>query len=148
MDGVADIPGFSGYRVGPTGRVTSVRSGTEIAVRLYNGRPQVQLSVNGKARREWVSGLVFRAHVGCLHAGERIAYRDGDPTNVSADNLFAADESTGTESTRKRRLTSGEIAELVTLHNSGATESRLADLFGVDEVEIRFVLGQARRLVV
>lgn len=81
-----DADGF--YAVSDLGRVRRERTGRILKPFATRGGPCVSLSVGGQARTAHVATLVAMAHLGPPPWGvRRLAYRDGDRSNVRAENL-------------------------------------------------------------
>lgn len=85
---------FPGYEVSNRGRVRNRTSGDALKIQYRNGRPFVSVKATvGEQRQTSVSVafLVLQAFVGPPPEGERgivAGFKDGDPENANASNLF------------------------------------------------------------
>lgn len=157
------IPGFEGlYSVSDHGRVRaeprSVRrtdgrvqqrvGGILAPGAVQSGHLMVTLCRDGSRDRRRVHRLVLEAFVGPNPPGTEGCHNDGDPTNNRLENLRwdtvlanKADRERHGRTARGERhgrskLTVAQVAELRRLRAAGATQTSLAERFGISQPHV------------
>lgn len=109
---VPDADGL--YSVSDLGHIRRDRTGRVLKPWGTRGGLYVTMSIGGARRDTHVATLVARVHLGPPPWGvQRLAYRDGDPTNVRADNLRWVIARTAHHSSDLSSLTNEELMSLI-----------------------------------
>jgi len=139
---------FPDYEVSDWGRIRSMKRAAPriLSPWLHNsGRyPAVKLSVRGQPQQSTlVHQLVCKAFHGPKpSARHEVAHWDGNPTNVRADNLrWALPTENNADKTRhgthfndgqfKPQLTNEDVREIRRLLETGVSQRRIAEQFGI-----------------
>lgn len=109
------VPGFPMYEVSTAGAVRSLwKEGDPAPMKIrasYNGRPSIDLcTADGRRVYVSVARIVALAFHRKPKPGEVVGYRDFDPANCRADNVYWTTRSKAAEARRKALVAAGAAA--------------------------------------
>jgi hypothetical protein len=130
-----EIAGVPGYSVSDQGRIRNDKTGCVLKPHRSAGNTmQVPVRPHRKPVIVTLPRAVALAFIGPPpHPLNRVAYRDGDKSNVRADNLFWMPlAAINAPSAVRQKLTPGQAREIRDSYaRGGVTQRQLADAYGV-----------------
>ena len=149
----ADIPGYPHHRAGSDGSIVSYLTGEPCTLsHRYRGTSTlyVRMRAAGGYRRDVsVPGLVLGAFVGPRPLGTVACHINGDHRDNRLENLKWGRNPTARAirwldqpayKDQRRKLTADDVRSIRRMNAEGATQTRIATLYGVSQPAIHFIL--------